>query len=79
MEICEEYLGGYFIVSVSPLHNSEGKLTECIHVARNINERKEAEKTLKKAYDNLEKLVKERTSQLEKAYKSLKESEKQAC
>ena len=75
VEICEEYLGGYFIVSVSPLHNSEGKLAECIHVARNINERKEAEKTLKKAYDNLEKLVKERTSQLEKAYKSLKESE----
>ena len=76
VEICEDSLGGYFIVSVSPLHDSEGKLTGCIHVARNINERREAEETLKKAYDNLDKLVKERTKQLEKAYNSLNESEK---
>ena len=76
VEICEDSLGGYFIVSVSPMHDSEGKLTGCIHVVRNINERREAEETLKKAYDNLDKLVKERTSQLEKAYHSLKESEK---
>jgi PAS domain S-box-containing protein len=36
---------------------------------------KEAESNLKKERDNLEKLVGERTIQLEKAYKSLKESE----
>ena len=41
-----------------------------------IRDRREAEETLKKAYDNLDKLVKERTNQLEKAYNSLKESEK---
>jgi PAS domain S-box-containing protein len=76
VEICEGSLGGYFIVSVSPLHDSKGKLTGCIHVARNINERREAEETLKKANDNLDKLVKERTNQLLKAYNSLKESEK---
>jgi PAS domain S-box-containing protein len=76
VEIYEDSLGGYFIVSVSPLHDSKGKLAGCIHVARNINERREAEETLKKAYDNLDKLVKERTNQLEKAYNSLKESEK---
>ena len=76
VEICEDSLGGYFIVSVSPLHDSKGKLAGCIHVARNINERKEAEETLKKANDNLDKLVKERTNQLMKAYNSLKESEK---
>ncbi len=75
VEICEDFLGGYFIVSVSPLHDSEGKLTGCIHVARDITKRREAEVTLKKAYDNLDKLVKERTCQLEKAYSSLKESE----
>ncbi|MCC4769113.1 PAS domain S-box protein [Methanosarcina sp. DH2] len=36
---------------------------------------KEAEANLKEAHDNLEKLVEERTVQLEKAYKALKESE----
>jgi len=76
VEICEDFLGGYFIVSVSPLHDSAGKLTGCIHVARNINERKEAEEILKKAHNNLEKIVEERTEQLKKAYNSLKESEK---
>jgi len=42
-EVCEDCLGGYFIVSVSPLHDSEGKLTGSIHVARDINERKQEE------------------------------------
>ena len=40
-----------------------------------ITERKEAEAKLKETLDNLEELVKERTTELEKAYKSLKESE----
>ena len=44
--------------------------------ARDITELKKAEKALKKAHDNLEKLVEERTEQLEAAYNSLKESEK---
>ncbi len=42
-EVCEDCLGGYFIVSVSPLHDSEGKLTGSIHVARDINKRKQEE------------------------------------
>ncbi|MHB8102357.1 MAG: PAS domain S-box protein [Methanosarcina sp.] len=45
-EVCEDCLGGYFIVSVSPLHDSEGKLTGSIHVARDINERKKAEEKM---------------------------------
>ena len=74
-EVHEDALGGDFIVSVSPLHDSEGRLTGCIHVARNINERKQSEEALKKAHESLEEKVKERTAQLEKAYSSLKESE----
>ncbi len=39
-EIYEDFLDGYFIVSVSSLHDSEGKLTGYIHVARNITKHK---------------------------------------
>ncbi len=39
-------------------------------------QRKRSEEALKKAHTNLEKLVEERTAELEKAYNSLKESEK---
>ena len=74
-EVREDNLGGDFIVSVSPLFNSEGKLTGCIHVARDINERKQAEEALKKAHESLEQKIQERTTELEEAYKSLKESE----
>jgi len=48
VEICEDSLGGYFIVSVSPLHDSKEKLAGCIHVARNINERKGVEMELRR-------------------------------
>jgi PAS domain S-box-containing protein len=56
-EVREDNLGGDFIVSVSPLFNSEGKITGCIHVARDINERKQAEEALKKAHGSLEEKV----------------------
>ncbi|MDQ1255118.1 MAG: hypothetical protein QG646_4397 [Euryarchaeota archaeon] len=38
-EVCENRAGGYFIVSASPQYDSEGKLIESIHVARDFNER----------------------------------------
>jgi len=41
-----------------------------------ITQKKQAEEDLKKVHDNLEKLVEERTKELEKAYISLKKSEK---
>nr|WP_243684324.1 PAS domain-containing protein [Methanosarcina barkeri] len=43
-EIFEECLGGYFILSVSPLYNSKGKIIGSVHVARDINERKKLKK-----------------------------------
>jgi len=45
-------------------------------IVQDITERKKAEEALKKAHENLEEKVKERTTELEKAYNSLKESEK---
>ncbi|WP_440944838.1 MEDS domain-containing protein [Methanosarcina sp. T3] len=45
-------------------------------ILRDITERKETETKLKETLDNLGNLVKERTAKLEKAYGSLKESER---
>ena len=47
-----------------------------LEIAKDITERKNAEEVLKKAHENLEEKVKERTGELEEAYKSLKESAK---
>ncbi len=52
-EIHEDRLGGDFIVSVSPLHDSEGNIAGCIHVARDITERKKMEEDLQHAYFRL--------------------------
>ncbi|MHC1756456.1 MAG: PAS domain S-box protein [Methanosarcina sp.] len=54
----------------------DGKVTSVLAISRDIKDIKEAEAKLKETLDNLENLVKERTSELEKAYSSLKESER---
>jgi len=46
VEIFEERLGGYFMVSVTPLHDEKGEVRGCVHVARNVTEKKELEKEL---------------------------------
>ncbi len=48
-EIYEDRLGGYFIVSTSPLHDSEGKLIGCINIAHDISECKVAEDKLRRS------------------------------
>ena len=58
-----------------PLRDEQGNLCGSISAFIDISERKKAEKALKKAHENLEKIVEERTAELEKAYNSLKESE----
>ena len=52
-EVCEDSLGGDFIVSVSPLHDLEGKLTGCIHLAHDITKRKRAEEALRQSEERL--------------------------
>jgi len=64
------------LASASPLHDVSGRVRGSVGSFINITERKEAETKLKETLDNLEKLVRERTVELKKAYNSLKESEK---
>lgn len=48
-EVHEDRIGGDFIVSVSPLYDSNSNLIGSVHVARDINERKRIEKDLRKS------------------------------
>ncbi|HBL22599.1 MAG TPA: hypothetical protein DDZ40_00590 [Deltaproteobacteria bacterium] len=49
-EVYDERLGGYFLVSVSPLYDPDGKLFGSVHYARDITERKRAEETVGQAF-----------------------------
>ena len=73
IEVYEGRLGGDFLVSVSPLYNPEGRLTGSVHVARDITERKQAEEALRKAHDELEKRVQERTAEWVSANQKLEQ------
>jgi len=52
-----------------------GEVTSVLAISRDITDIKIAETKLKEEHGNLEKLVKERTAELEEAYRSMKESE----
>ncbi|AKB49849.1 sensory transduction histidine kinase [Methanosarcina barkeri str. Wiesmoor] len=67
---------GWIFSRAVPMLDANGEIVEWFGAASDITERKEAEFKLKKAHENLEKMVEERTAELEKAYNSLKESEK---
>ena len=55
---------------------SDGKIVSVLAISRDITYIKKAEARLKETLDSLEEKVKERTTELEKAYRSLRESEK---
>jgi PAS domain S-box-containing protein len=71
-EVCENRLGGDFLVSTTPLIDQEGRMTGSVHVARDITERKRTEEALKKLNEELENRVTERTEDLAFTVKNLK-------
>jgi two-component system sensor histidine kinase UhpB len=59
-------------LTVSPLRDSNGNITGASKVARDITERKLATEILKRAYEDLEERVRERTAELSSANESLR-------
>ncbi|MDY0130566.1 MAG: PAS domain-containing protein, partial [Methanosarcina vacuolata] len=66
----------WFLDHYTVTKDRNGKMLFIGGIVHDITKRKKAEEALKKAHENLEEKVKERTVELEKAYNSLKESEK---
>jgi PAS domain S-box-containing protein len=75
-EIYAEHLGGYYIVSVSPLLTSQGEVYGAVHYARDITERKQAEESVRRMNEELEQKIRERTKQLLDAQEELVRKEK---
>jgi len=53
-EIHEESLGGDFLISVSPIHDADGRLIGSVHVSHDITERKRVEEALRQYAAELE-------------------------
>lgn len=66
----------WVLINARSLFDKNGKFVGSMSMLTDITPRKEAEAKLKETLDNLETLVKERTAELERAYESLKESER---
>jgi len=58
-EIKEKNLGGYFIVTASPIKDRDGNVIGSIHIAHDITQRKEMEEKLEKALEEKNTLMKE--------------------
>jgi len=67
---------GWIFSRAVPMLDANGEIVEWFGTASDITERKKVEAKLKDTLDNLDKLVKERTVELQNAYDSLKKSEK---
>lgn len=58
-EVQEENIGGYFLVTASPIKSPDGAVLGSVHIARDITERRQMEEELKKTLDEKEMLIKE--------------------
>lgn len=72
-EVFEPHLDTFIEIRSMPRFDSNNQLIGLIHIARDITERKRAEVEIKKAKDELETRVEERTSELRIANEQLRE------
>ena len=56
-EVHDDRLGGYFMVSTTPLHDDQGQMIGAVHVAHDITERKKAEEALQQSRERLQVLA----------------------
>jgi PAS domain S-box-containing protein len=63
-------------ISVSPIRSAEGRVSGFRGIARDVSERKQAEDALRRAHDELEVRVAERTAELAEANQHLQELDK---
>ena len=52
-------------VTITPIRDGEGRVVKLLSSSRDVTERKRSEEAIKKAHENLEQQVRERTSELE--------------
>jgi len=76
MEVVEETVSDptgtrVYLSTKAPYRDTEGRVVGLIGVTREITDRKRIEETLRKAHDDLEKRIHERTSELSTAVQSL--------
>ncbi len=71
-----EHLERYFLVTVSPLFDDDHRLFGSVHIARDITDQKRLAHDLQESHDNLEKIVAERSAELQHTHQQLLHSEK---
>lgn len=58
-EVHEENLGGFFLITTTPIYDDAGEVLGSVHVARDITQRKIIEEQLQQALDDKDMLMKE--------------------